>query len=268
MTVVPETGRRPAADEALWRRWIDHQDAGARNRLVLTYAPMVKFLAARKIRALPEHCEMDDLVSSGLLALMGAIDRFDPARGVSFETFAWIRISGAIVDELRRLDWAPRSLRQQERTVDTARRAFQARFGRAPTDEELSDALGIALDDLRRHVELEMRTRVVSLSSLVSGADDSPGVELGDSLQDDTWGCDPEQSALANEHIAALKTAVQSLSPREQRILGLAVVDGLRGGEIAEMFDLSPSRVSQMLTDIRRKLKTRMTGYDSDARAA
>ena len=103
----------------------------ARDRLVLSYAPMVKYLACRKVRELPAHCELDDLVSCGLLALIAAVDRFDPAKGATFEQYAWTRVSGAIMDELRRQDWAPRSLRRNGRAIERAREQWQLRTGRA-----------------------------------------------------------------------------------------------------------------------------------------
>src|SRR6185437_1627369 len=114
---------RPTAGtaEALWRAWIQNKDVAARDRLVLSYAPMVKYLACRKVRELPAHCELDDLVSCGLLALIAAVDRFDPAKGATFEQYAWTRVSGAIMDELRRQDWAPRSLRRNGRAIERAR---------------------------------------------------------------------------------------------------------------------------------------------------
>ena len=108
----PANRPSPETAEALWRAWITGGDAAARDRLVLSYAPMVKYLACRKVRELPAHCELDDLVSGGLVALIAAVDRFDPAKGATFEQYVWTRVSGAIMDELRRQDWAPRSLRR------------------------------------------------------------------------------------------------------------------------------------------------------------
>ena len=96
----------PAEAEALWRNWRERRDGSSRDRLILSYAPMVRYIASRKLRELPAHCDLDDLASSGLVALMEAVDRFDPAKGASFEQYAWTRVSGALVDELRRHDWA------------------------------------------------------------------------------------------------------------------------------------------------------------------
>ena len=117
MQAIAGSGSRlnPSEAEALWRAWVTHSDDRARDRLVLSYAPMVQYLASKKVRELPAHCELDDLVSCGLIALVESIDRFNPARGATFEQYAWTRVSGAIMDELRRQDWAPRSLRRRRR---------------------------------------------------------------------------------------------------------------------------------------------------------
>ena len=106
---------RPAEAEAMWRAWRERGDVSSRDRLVLAYAPMVRYLASRKVRELPAHFELEDLVSCGLLALVQAVDRFDPVKGATFEQYAWTRVSGAIVDELRRHDWASRSSRRLRR---------------------------------------------------------------------------------------------------------------------------------------------------------
>src|SRR5581483_7512381 len=128
----------PHEAEALWRAWSTEKDKRARDRLVLSYSPMVRYLAVRKARELPAHCELDDLVSHGLLALIEAVDRFDPRKGASFEQYAWTRVAGAIMDELRRQDWAPRSVRRTARAIERKRDAFYAREGTLPSDEELA----------------------------------------------------------------------------------------------------------------------------------
>ena len=135
--------------EALWRAWTSRGDTSARDRLVLSYTPMVRYLAAKKVRELPAHCELDDLASAGLVALIEAVDRFDPAKGATFEQYAWTRVAGAIMDDLRRQDWASRSVRRLARQVERARDDFFVKTGRFPTDEELAAKLELSLDDLR-----------------------------------------------------------------------------------------------------------------------
>ena len=128
---------------ALWREYRRTDDAQVRNRLVMTYAPLVKYIVFKKVRELPARCEVEDFISCGLEALIASIDRYDPAKGATLEQFAWTRIHGAVLDELRRQDWAPRSLRRWERDIGKAREQFTAIHGRRPTREELADALAI-----------------------------------------------------------------------------------------------------------------------------
>jgi RNA polymerase sigma factor FliA len=258
------SGPRPSADdaEALWRRWHEHRDASARDRLVLSYAPMVKYLAYRKMRELPAHCDVDDLVSSGLLTLMSAVDRFDPTKGATFEQYAWTRVSGAIVDELRRMDWAPRSLRRSGRSIERARERWQMRHGRMPSDEELSNELEIHIDELRDALEGLSRADLLSLNTPARREDSTIG-EVGDTVEAPPGSHDPEMTALNGERGDVLKAAVASLSDREQQIVRLLYVHGLQGAEIGRILGVSESRISQLMSTIRRRLKDRIEAYDS-----
>src|SRR5580765_3519904 len=129
-----ETGVKEVELRDLWRRYKDDGDASARERLVVAYSPMVKFVAGRLGAGLPSHVEGADLVSYGLVGLIGAIERFDPERGIKVETFAMTRIRGAIIDELRSLDWVPRSVRSRAREIERAIAELEAKLGRAPSD--------------------------------------------------------------------------------------------------------------------------------------
>ena len=125
--------------EDVWQEHRETGDLALRNRLVLTYVPLVKHIVYRKLRELPASCEVDDLISCGIETLIGAIDRYDPAKGASLEPYLWTRIHGAVLDELRRRDWAPRSLRRLERDLARARDTFTGAHGRPPTRTELAD---------------------------------------------------------------------------------------------------------------------------------
>jgi RNA polymerase sigma factor for flagellar operon FliA len=249
--------------EALWRAWIQNGDVGARDRLVLSYAPMVKYLACRKARELPAHCELDDLVSCGLLALIAAVDRFDPAKGATFEQYAWTRVSGAIMDELRRQDWAPRSLRRSGRAIERARDEWQAKNGRLPSDDELANELEVGVGDLRGQLEGLARADLLSLNTPARGAEDSTLVEVGDTIEAPAGQHDPEKAALANERAQVLRDAIASLTEREQTILVLLYEKHLQGAEIGRLLGVSESRISQILSSIRRTLKEHMQSYDA-----
>jgi len=226
---------------------------------------MVKYLAYRKMRELPAHCDVDDLVSSGLLSLMAAVDRFDPAKGATFEQYAWTRVSGAIVDELRRLDWAPRSLRRNGRSIERARERWQSRHGRSPSDAELSAELEITVEELRESLDGLSRADLLSLNSPRVADDDAVAVEVGDTVEAPAGTYDPELTALAGERADVLKAAVASLSEREQQIVRLLYVHGLQGAEIGRILGVSESRVSQLMSAIRRRLKERIAAYDTGA---
>jgi RNA polymerase sigma factor for flagellar operon FliA len=217
---------------------------------------MVKYLAARKARDLPQHVELDDLVSVGLVALISSVNRFDPAKGASFEQFAWTRIAGAILDELRRLDWAPRSVRRTGRTINQKRADWQARHGQEPTDEQLSQTLAIPVSDLRGHIEDVERANVLSLNVPVRNSEGVAVTEIGELVLDETASLDPERAALSKERSIELKDAIASLSDREQRVLLLSVVGEKQGAEIALIVGVSESRISQILSDVRTKLRS------------
>ena len=268
MEVSTAARRLTAAEaEALWRSWKTTGDSNARDRLVLAYAPMVKFLTARKVRELPSHCELEDLVSCGLLALMTAVDRFDPAKGATFEQYAWTRVSGAIVDELRRQDWASRSVRRNGREIEQARDRFVARHGVPPNEGDLAGELKVSVTELRTRVSELERAEVVSLNAPVRGGEDGTS-ELGDMIVAGSVEFDPEQLLLTGERSAAFRTAIQSLSERERRVLELVHVHHMPGAEIGRELGVSESRVSQILSSVRAKLKRQLAAYELTATAA
>src|SRR6266536_5416549 len=150
-TAPRRAARRMSSEDslALWREYRRTNDRALRDRLVLTFAPLVKYIVYKKVREMPARCEVEDFISCGLEALIHSIDRYDPAKGATLEQYAWTRIHGAVLDELRRQDWAPRSLRRWERDITKARDQFTANHGRRPTSQELADALAISVAELR-----------------------------------------------------------------------------------------------------------------------
>src|SRR3954468_17468180 len=144
--------------QTLWREFKRTGDRALRDRLILTYAPLVKYVAGRLGSGLPAHVEEGDLVSYGLLGLIGAIERFDPERDIKFETYAISRIKGSIIDELRSMDWVPRSVRSRAREIERAIGELESRLGRAPSDEEISGKLGVSEDELNETLTEISRT--------------------------------------------------------------------------------------------------------------
>src|ERR1700710_2010225 len=158
------TRRRVSAAEALalWSEYKATGDLQVRNRLVMTYAPLVKYIVFKKVRELPARCEVEDFISCGLEALIASIDRYDPARGATLEQFAWTRVHGAVLDELRRQDWVPRSLRRLQRDIAAARERLMRVHARPATGDEVAHSLGVTLAELRD------REREISVADLTS----------------------------------------------------------------------------------------------------
>ena len=159
----------------LWQEFKRTGDRGLRDRLILTYAPLVKYVAGRLGSGLPAHVDEGDLVSYGLLGLIGAIERFDPARDIKFETYAIARIKGSIIDELRSMDWVPRSVRARARDIERAIADLESRLTRAPTDEEIASKLGITEDEFQDSLLEISRSSIAALDELWA----SPGSSAG-----------------------------------------------------------------------------------------
>src|SRR5437763_2027261 len=174
------------ADETqeLWLEFRRTGDQKIRDRLILTYAPLVKYVAGRLGSGLPAHVDEGDLVSYGLLGLIGAIERFDPTRDIKFETYAISRIKGAIIDELRALDWVPRSVRSRAREIERAIAELESKLGRAPSDEEIAGKVGISTDELEESLTDISRSSISALDELWSVSGEGDQISLLDTLED------------------------------------------------------------------------------------
>lgn len=203
--------------QQLWERYHETGDATLRDRLVLTLAPMVKYIVYRKVREIPARCEVEDFISCGLEALMRSIDRYDPERGATLEQFAWTRIHGAVLDELRRNDWAPRSLRRWERDISRARERFIALHGRAPSRVELGEAVDLTAEELERWLGDIHRSEVGSLNVLVLGEDDTT-IERIDTLSSTDLDVDPEVRAVRDHAKERFREAFEQLPERERQV--------------------------------------------------
>src|SRR4051795_689670 len=169
------TARRLSPEDtlALWQEYKTSGDRKVRDRLVLTFAPLVKYIVYKKAREMPARCEVEDFISCGLEALMISIDRYDPAKGATLEQYAWTRIHGAVLDELRRQDWAPRSVRRWERDMERASEEFSTLHGRRPRIEELADAMGATVEELRKRRDEIVQSDLTSLNAVVLGDDET-----------------------------------------------------------------------------------------------
>jgi RNA polymerase sigma factor for flagellar operon FliA len=263
------TTRRPATKRfsqvealTLWRRYKATGDPRLRDRLIMTYAPLVKHIVYRKIREVPSHQEADDYISRGLEALITSIDRYDPAKGATLEQFLWTRIHGAVLDELRRQDWAPRSVRRFDREVVKAVRSFRAIHHREPTDDELADSLAVTLEELRAHRADLARADVASLNVTAADAGEDNGVERVELIQSGDERSRPEHAAMIGDTKRAFREAFDTLSAREQEICVLLYVKHLTLREVGHVLGVTESRVSQLHSGIRKKLRERLHGHE------
>jgi RNA polymerase sigma factor FliA len=248
---------------ALWKRYRASGDPRLRDRLIMTYAPLVKYIVYRKIREVPAHQEADDYISHGLEALITSLDRYDASRGATLEQFLWTRIHGAVLDELRRQDWAPRSVRRFDRQIVSAARSFRAIHGREPTDDELADALAVSTDQLRNHRADLVRADVGSLNATATDAsDDEEGIERIETLHSDDARSRPEHAALLSDSKRAFREAFDTLTAREQEVCVLLYVKHLTLQEVGHVIGVTESRVSQIHSGLRKKLRERMRGHE------
>ena len=255
-----ETNVKAVELRELWRRYKVDGDDKARERLVVAYSPLVKFIAGRMASGLPSHVEESDLISYGLLGLIGAIERFDTEREIKFETFAVARIKGAIIDELRSLDWVPRSVRARARQVEKAHSALEAKLQRSPTDEEMADKLELTVEEFQGVLLEIANSSVLALDDLWTFADPEGGsqVSILDTIQDPA-AVDPESEAAASELKDRLADAIESLPERERLVIALYYYENLTLREIGEVLGVTESRVSQLHTKAVIGLRSRFT---------
>jgi RNA polymerase sigma factor FliA len=252
----------------LWQSFArDRTNKQLRDRLILTYAPLVKYVAGRLGSGLPAHVDEGDLVSYGLLGLINAIERFDPGRDIKFETYAVSRIKGSIIDELRAMDWVPRSVRTRAREIERAIGALEARLARAPTDEEIAAKVGISQDELEESLVEIGRSSIAALDELwapSSGGGDQ--IALIDSLEDESVP-DPQASLAEGEMKERLAEAIARLPEREKLVVTLYYYEELTLREIGEVLGVTESRISQLHTKAILRLKARFGGATARAGA-
>ncbi len=240
---------------ALWRAYGERRDPALRERLVLHYAPLVKYVAGRVGTGLPAHVDAGDLVQSGIFGLVDAIDRFEPERGLKFETYAMQRIRGAILDDLRAQDWVPRSVRSRAREVERALERLEARLLRTASDAEVADELGLSLADLRDlYAQLQL-TSVVALDELVAVG--RGGTSLAETLPDDSV---PDPGAIMDgvESRRLLAQAVSQLVERDRVVVTLYYFENLTLAEIGAVLGVTESRVCQLHTRAVLRLRTKL----------
>jgi RNA polymerase sigma factor FliA len=244
----------------LWRRYKDTAEPRAREQLVLAYSPLVKYVAGRMSTGLPAHVEEADLISYGLLGLISAIERFEPEREIKFETFAITRIKGSIIDELRSLDWVPRSVRAKARQIEKANASLEHKLQRAPTDAEVAAELEMTVEEFQDALTRISNSSVVALDELWTLSDASGDqVSLLDTIQDPD-AVDPAHAMDATETKDRLADAIARLPEREKLVVALYYYENLTLREIGEVLGVTESRVSQLHTKAVLRLKSALQG--------
>ena len=242
----------------LWRRYKSSADEKARERLVVAYSPLVKYVSGRMASGLPAHVEEADLISYGLVGLISAIERFEPERDIKFETYAITRIKGSIIDELRSLDWVPRSVRAKAREIEKTNSKLEHQFQRAPTDEEMAAALELSVDDFQEQLLQISNSSVAALDELWTVSDSSGDqVSLLDTLQDPD-ALDPAQVMDATDMKDRVADAIARLPEREKLVVALYYYENLTLREIGEVLGVTESRVSQLHTKAVLRLRSRL----------
>ena len=253
-----ETNVKPIELRELWRRYKADGDERVRERLVVAYSPLVKYVAGRTAAGLPPHVEEADLISYGMVGLISAIERFDLSREIKFETYAIMRIKGAIIDELRAMDWVPRSVRARAREVERANAKLEHTLQRAPSDKEIADELGITVDELNDSLLAISHSSMVALDELWSVSDSSGDqVSLMDTIED-PGAPDPARALDVGDLKDRIAESIAKLPEREKLVIALYYYENLTLREIGEVLGVTESRVSQMHTKAVLRLRSRM----------
>jgi RNA polymerase sigma factor for flagellar operon FliA len=249
----------PSTLDELWRSYKATGDDRLREQLILHYSPLVKYVAGRVSVGLPPNVEQADFVSSGVFGLIDAIEKFDIDREIKFETYAITRIRGAMIDELRALDWIPRSVRQKARNVERAYATLEARLRRTPTEVEVAAEMGIPVDELHAVFSQLSLANVVALEELLHvGGED--GLSFMDTLED-TAADNPVEVAEDRELRRFLARAINTLPEREKTVVTLYYYEGLTLAEIGNVLGVTESRVSQIHTKSVLQLRAKLASF-------
>lgn len=246
----------PEVVAELWDDYKRRQASEARERLILHYAPLVKFVAGRVASGLPASIEQADLVSYGIFGLIDAIEKFDPAREFKFETYAIARIKGAIIDELRSIDWVPRSVRAKARAIERAYSKLENQLRRTPDDPELAHELGISVQELADWLSQISFVGLVALDEILLAGERTGGSTVGDMVVDTAN--DPVAAFEVDEMKQLLAEAINRAPERERLVLNLYYYEGLTLSEIGDVLGVTESRVCQIHTKAILQLRARI----------
>ena len=243
--------------ERLWTEYTRNKSTEYRDALILEYAGLVKIVAGRLNMYLGYAVEMDDLVGYGIFGLIDAIEKFDNLKGVKFETYASLRIRGAVLDQIRKMDWIPRTLRQKQKKLEQAAAQIEARTGRMATEEEIAETLEISVEEA---VSWQNQTKVANLVSLDEYIEQGSEIKA-DSQNHSSHFEQPEQVVEKQELKAQLMKALEDLTENERKVIVLYYFEELTLKEISKVLEVSESRISQLHTKALQKMKKRLGNH-------
>jgi RNA polymerase sigma factor for flagellar operon FliA len=246
----------PEAIQTLWASLKSGVSADARDRLILHYAPLVKFVAGRVASGLPRRIEQSDLISYGIFGLIDAIEKFEPERGFKFETYAMARIKGSIIDELRSIDWVPRSVRAKARNVERAISKLEHELRRAPDDREIAAELGVSEDEFASMMSQISFVGVAALDEVMSGPSGEGGSAMREGLRDPRQ--DPMEQFEQEEMRHVLADAINRMPDKERLVLTLYYYEGLTLSEIGAVLSVTESRACQIHTKAILQMRSRL----------
>jgi len=241
--------------ENTWKSYGETKDPKLKEQLILAYAPLVKYVAGRLSVHIGQHVEYDDLISYGVFGLIDAIDKFDYTKGVKFETYAALRIRGAIIDNIRKMDWVPRTLRQRNKQLEQAFTELEYELGREPTEEELSVKLNISIEET---TDLLKKSSVVALISLDDYLEQNHEASFSNAAEET-----PERQYEQQELKDMLIDAIDKLSEKEKKVITLYYFEDLTLKEISSIMGVSESRISQIHSKAVMRLKSKLGRHKS-----
>ncbi len=247
-----------AGKKKIWEEYAKAKSPEVREKIILEYAPLVKVVAGRLSMYLGYNVEYEDLVSYGIFGLIDAIDKFDFLKDVKFETYASLRIRGAILDQIRKMDWIPRTIRQKQKKIDTVIRDIEIKYGRSATDEEIATGLGITGEEYLDWQSQMKITNIVSLNEFLEQGSEVPNeANQGRSTQFDS----PEAVLERDELKKILVEALDLLTEKERKVIALYYYEELTLKEISNILGVSESRISQLHTRALQKMRGKMGNY-------
>lgn len=250
---MDETGRRK-----LWDEYMKTKSTELREKIILEYAPLVKTVAGRLSMYLGYNVEYDDLVSYGIFGLIDAIDKFDTMKEVKFETYASLRIRGAILDQIRKMDWIPRTIRQRQKQIDSVIRQIEVETGKSASDEEIARKLGITNDE---YTDWQSQMKITGLVSLNEYIEQGSDVSQDSGQHTAARFVSPEENVEKQELTRVLGDALELLTEKENKVITLYYYEDLTLKEISNVLEVSESRVSQLHTRALQKMKVKMGDY-------